>query len=102
MDGQRLDCNRVGILERRKMKVKYEDIRRDMLANCLRYLRFAFNNVNEVSEEFIKKIARNEVENFMEFYEITGVRPSAMMVDMIIDMQTHLDYLKEQRGKTNE
>ena len=56
MDGQRLDCNRVGILERRKMKVKYEDIRRDMLANCLRYLRFAFNNVNEVSEEFIKKL----------------------------------------------
>ena len=89
----------MGILGGGIMKVKYEKIRQDMLANCLRQLRFAFNNVNEVSYEFIKKIAENEVENFMEFYDITGANCSAMLLDMIIDMQTHLDYLKEQRSK---
>ena len=98
MDGQRLGCNRVGILERGKMKVKYEDIQYNMFHYSAIALETAIKYYDrEIDTQFLKRIAKTTVEAFLEFYEIDN-KKSAMEKDMRQYLKVKL-YVMENKQK---
>lgn len=57
------------------MKVKYEHIRHDMFLNCKVALETAIKYYGrEIDKQFLKRIAKRTVGDFMEFYEIDNSR----------------------------